>query len=109
MRYLFPLIHFDVWGFAAKTASAYHIDGKLRRAAVAWSAFHTAFLTLTRIHADVLFDYTKNKLRLELEVSSFIFSLTRLADPFELNALKNTRLSAYTRASIALSVSSSTL
>ena len=67
--WLFPLIHFDVWGFTAKTASADDINAKLRRAAVAWRAFLTAFLTLTRIHANVLFDYSKNKLRLDLTFS----------------------------------------
>ncbi len=48
---LLPLIHFYMWGFAAKTASAFHIDGKLWRAAVlAWRAFLTTFLTLPCVH-----------------------------------------------------------
>ncbi len=60
---LFPFIHFDMRGFATEAASTHHVDGKLRRAAAAWRTFLAAFLALPEIHAGVLFDYTKNKLR----------------------------------------------
>jgi hypothetical protein len=51
---------------ATEAASTHHIDGKPGRAAVAWRTFLAAFLALPEVHAGVLFDYTKNKLRLDL-------------------------------------------
>ena len=41
-------------GLAAEAASTHDVDGKLRRAAVAWRTFLAAFLALPDVHDGVL-------------------------------------------------------